>query len=309
VKNKVCSLSFRIASLCVLFIWAHANANSTLSTELTNQLTLIASGRDSAFGIRIAPAAGPAAIERITSEIDVVTSAFQAAPSAQKIAAAKATIARFSAETARDGASRSFEGRSPSLSIMRQVLFIPKASAVSSSKVIEIVSQFERSPKPDDHYYEYSDPKDLKSSTIIDMPGSPSSWISNARPAMVPGKVYGLKKCRHLFVLGWYCNTALYEVRNLSREHETLITFLRPLVGSEDNSVFDDDRGKNVVDGYTAVYVIVLSGDLVLAYSVGIQSRAEPPGQQAMLNEGHKQEYRQLVGRLEGVLGIPALPF
>src|SRR5580692_1423707 len=135
-----------LAALLVPLLIAAAGANAApLPAELTaGALTAIADGKDKAFGAAVAPAqsldAGRsrderihAIVARIAAEVEAVTTAFAAAPAAEKIAATKAAVAQFSPETARDGASRSFEGSGPSLSLMRQVLFVPAASAAISS--------------------------------------------------------------------------------------------------------------------------------------------------------------------------------
>ena len=302
----------------VVLAAAHVSAN-----QLSELLSTIAQGRDPAFGTAVAPALStdarsPAAVRattivaRVVQEIEQVTSAFASAAPADKIAATRAAVARVSPETARDGASRSFEGEGPSLSVMRQLLFVPTATAGvdPTSRVMETISQFERSPKPDDTYYEYRDARHLKRS-VIDLPGSADSWTTKARPAMEPTKVYALKKCRHIAVLGWYCNTQLYQLRELPGTDpsvKALVTFLRPLPAGADNPTFDGGKAENVVNGYTATYVAVASGDLVLVYSLGIQSRPDEASQQSRLNAGHKEDYRQLVRRLEAALMVPHLP-
>ena len=302
-----------------------AEAAPPTAAEISGALSTIADGRDPGFGAGVAPAQSldmarsraeriHAVIARIANEIAAVTTAFATAPEPEKIAATKAAVARFSVETARDGASRSFEGDGPSLSLMRQVLFVPISSpAISAASVIATVSQFERSPKTDDNYYEYSNPADLKGSRVGDEPGSDQSWTSGARPAMTPGQVYALKKCRHIFVLGWYCNTSLYRVGTLGGTEaggaQTLVTFLHPLPPGGDNSQFTDDRAKNIVDGYTALYLVLAAEKLVLVYNFGIQSKADAASQQSRLNEGHKEEYRQLVSRIATALGTGKLPF
>jgi len=294
------------------------------ANRLSPVLTTIAQGKDPAFGTAVAPALGlnagapataraAAAIARMTQEIEQVTSAFANAAPADKIKATRDAVGRVSPETARDGASRSFEGNGPSLSVMRQVLFVPAAQAGAdpTARVIEIIGQFERSPKPDDTYYEYTDPRDPKRG-VTELTGSDSSWTTGARPAMQPGKVYLLKKCRHIPVLGWYCNTQLYQIRDLPGAApgvKLLLTFLRPLPKGADNARFSGGRAENIVDGYTAAYVVVRSGDLVLVYNLGMQSRPDTASQQSRLNEGQKEEYRQLVKRIQAVLNIPKLPF
>jgi hypothetical protein len=312
-------------ALLLLVIHSPARAAAPVpASQLSEPLSTVAQGRDPAFGTAVAPALGidtrsPAAarsktvVARIAQEVDRVTSAFANAAPAEKITATRAAVAGVSPETARDGASRSFEGGGPSLSVMRQVLFVPTATAGAdpTSRVMEIISQFERSPKPDDTYYEYADARDLKRS-VIELPGSADSWTTKARPAMEPGKVYALKKCRHIPVLGWYCNTQLYQIRELPGADPSvklLVTFLRPLPKGADNPIFDGGKAENIVDGYTATYVVVPSGNLVLVYSLGIQSRPDKASQQSRLNEGHKEEYRQLVRSLEAALHIAQLPF
>jgi hypothetical protein len=315
-----------VALLLLLFVLSpHARADTPVpANRLSPLLSTIAQGKDPAFGTAVAPALGvnagapateraSAVITRIAQEIEQVTSAFANAASADKIKATRDAVARVSPETARDGASRSFEGNGPSLSVMRQVLFVPAAQAGAdpTARVIEIIGRFERSPKPDDTYYEYADPMHLKHSAVTEEKGSDASWTTRARPAMQPGKVYLLKKCRHIPVLGWYCNTQLYQVRDLPGAPgvKLLLTFLRPLPKGADNARFSGGRAENIVDGYTAAYVVVSSGDLVLVYSLGVQSRPDTASQQSRLNEGQKEEYRQLVKRFEAVLNIPKLPF
>jgi hypothetical protein len=314
-----------IALLLFLFVLSpDARAEAPVpASRLSPVLTTIAQGRDPAFGTAVAPALGlnagapaearaAAVIARMTQEIEQVTSAFANAAPADKIKATRDAVARVSPETAQDGASRSFEGNGPSLSLMRQLLFVPAAQAGAdpTARVIEIISQFERSPKPDDIYYAYADPRDL-TRAVTEEKGSDTSWTTGARPAMQPGKVYLLKKCRHIPVLGWYCNTQLYQIRDLPGAPgvKLLLTFLRPLPKGADNARFSDGRAENIVDGYTAAYVVVRSGDLVLVYNLGVQSRPDTASQQSRLNEGQKAEYRQLVKRIEAVLNIPKLPF
>jgi len=125
-----------IALLLLLFLSPVARAATPVpANQLSELLSTIAQGKDPAFGMTVAPALGidarsPAAaratvvIERIAHEIEQVTSAFSSAAPADKIAATRAAVARVSPETARDGAARSFEGNGPSLSVMRQLLFV-----------------------------------------------------------------------------------------------------------------------------------------------------------------------------------------
>src|SRR5258706_13693566 len=107
---------------------------------LQNPLTTIAAGQDKAFGSAVAPAQSldpghsredrvRAVIDGIAAEIDAVKTVFATASPADRIGATKAAVARFSPETAHDGASRSFEGSGPSLSFMRQLLFVPSPGA------------------------------------------------------------------------------------------------------------------------------------------------------------------------------------
>src|SRR5215470_56933 len=109
------------------------------ATALKTPLVTIAAGQDKAFGAAVAPAQSldpehsrddriRAVIERMTSEMDAVKTAFATASPADRISATKTVVGRFSPETAHDGASRSFEGNGPSLSFMRQLLFVPSAN-------------------------------------------------------------------------------------------------------------------------------------------------------------------------------------
>src|SRR5260221_719400 len=177
-----------IALLLLFVLSPVARAAAPVPADrLSELLSTIAQGKDPAFG---AAARAAAVIARIAQEIEQVTSAFANAAPADKIAATRAAVARVSPETARDGASRSFEGNGPSLSVMRQVLFVPaaKAGADPASRVMEIIRRFERSPKPDDTYYEYADAKDLNRAAVVELPRSSASWTTKARPAMEPCK-------------------------------------------------------------------------------------------------------------------------
>ena len=315
----------RIQALLLLsfLLPAPALAAGLRPDQVEAVLSPIAQGKDPGFGPAVAPAQSldaqrppaeraAAVIARMGREIARVTAAFATAPAAQRVAKTRDAVAQFSGETAKDGASRSFEGDGPSLSVMRQLLFVPAAAlgAAPVGRVMDVVSRFEHSPKTDDTYYEYSKPLDLKGAQVAELPGSETSWTSQAQPPMQPGKVYALKKCRHIPILGWYCNTALYQVRDIPGADgaKMLATILRPLTKGADNAKFSGARAENIVDGYTALYVVVPSPELVLVYNLGIQSKAGAPSQQNRLNEGQKAEYRQLVSRIEADLGTGKLP-
>jgi hypothetical protein len=315
-----------LGSLIGSAVWAGPALLQPEAREIRQILDAIAGGRDSVFGPAVAPAmsldekASPALRvqqidARIAEEIDRVLGAFMNAPEAQKIAATRAAVAQRDKETATDGASRTFEGGGPSLSVMRQFLFIPADQVHASdpvARVTDIISSFERSPKTDDNYFEYSNPRDLAGSTITKLPGSKSSWSTSPRPSMAQNTLYALKKCRQIVLLGWYCNTAYYAVRDLPSEQSgrasVLLTVLHPLKKGQDNSAFTTGQAENIVDGYTAVYLIKRSGNLILVYNLGIQYKTSAPSQTSRLNEGQKAEYRQLVSRLKADLGIAALP-
>jgi len=313
-----------VPALVVSLAIASDAANLPPAAIPQNPLTTIAAGQDEAFGAMVAPAQSlesghsreervRAVIDRISGEMDAVRMAFATALPAERIGATKAAVARFSPETARDGAARSFEGKGPSLSLMRQLLFVPSASAdLSVDVVMQAVSQFERSPKPEDNYYEYSEPADPAASMITSLSGSRETLTAQPRPPMTPDQVYALKKCRHVTVLGWFCNTALYQVREVGggvERPQSLFTVLRPLPKGADNRMFEDERATNIVDGYTALYLVMRADNLVLVYSLGVQSKAGEATQQSMLNQGHKDEYRQLVRYIEAKLGTGKLPF
>ncbi len=311
------------ALLCWLLSGAATVAAPLRADQIAPVLGTIAQGKDPAFGQAVAPAQSldaqqppaeraAAIITRIAQEIGRVAAAFAAASPAQRATATRAAVAAFDPETAKDGASRRFEGKGPSLSVMRQLLFVPaeKAGADPAGRVMQIISAFEHSPKTDDTYYEYSNPADPKASQVAELPGSDASWTSRAQPPMAPGRVYALKKCRHIVILGWYCNTSLYQVRDIPGADgaKLLATILRPLPKGADNAKFQDARAENIVSGYTAAYVVTATPDMVLVYNLGMQSSADAPSQESRLNAGQKEEYRQLVSRIAAELGIARLP-
>jgi hypothetical protein len=250
----------------------------------------------------------------LAQEIERVATAFLDAPASGKIAATKAVVAAINPETARDGAAYAFEGSGPSVAVTRQLFFVPTANlgANAVDKVVDISTKFVRSPKTDDTYYEYSDPANLKQSTVLGMPGSDTSWTTGARPPMTSGAVYALKKCRHIFVLGWYCNTALYQLRDLpgsGGQVKLLLTVLYSLPGGADNAEFIDARAENVADGFSAIYVLVVSGDQILVYNPAVQSKSGTVSMQDSLNAGLKEQYGRLVSRFGAELGLGKLAY
>ena len=128
---------------------------------------------------------------------------------------------------------------------------------------------------------------------------------------MTLGSVYALKKCRNIFILGWYCDTSLYQVRDMpgsGGQVKFLLTVLYPLPGGADNAKFTDDRAVNVVDGFSAIFVVLVSGDQILVYDTGIQYKAGSTSMQGTLNAGLKEQYRQFVSLLGTELRIAKLP-
>lgn len=297
----------------------NAQAEPRLRPEI-EQLRQVSAGiakGESVFGAAVAPAETLATTEpkpdrirhldiRLLNELNAIATAFNDAADGEKLAATLAVVKGLDPQTATDGASRMFEGDGPSLSIMRQFLIVPAASlgAEPLKKAMKIVTSFERSPKTDDSYFEYTDPKDMAGSEIRTLPGSATSWNKAAQPSMAEGEIYKLKKCRSIPILGWYCNTSWYQPLVLDQapdgSAQALITTLYPLVKGGDNPVFKDGRAENIVDGYTSVYLVEQSGVDVLVYSLGFQSKAGPALQQARLNTGHKAEFKMLASRFSG---------
>jgi hypothetical protein len=250
---------------------------------------------------------------RMAQEIERVVTAFVNAPAAEKIATTTAVVAQIDLETALNGADEVFEGSGPGLAVMRQLLIVPAADIGANpvDKLMQISSSFVRSPKTADVYYEYSDPANLKKSSILAMPGSNTSWTTGARPPMATGPVYALKKCRDIFILGWYCDTSLYQVRDLPGSGgrvKFLLTVLYSLPRGADNAIFTDDRAENVVDGFSAIYVVLVSDDQLLVYDTGVQYKTGDTSHQGSLNDGLKEEYRQFVSLLNTDLRIAKLP-
>jgi hypothetical protein len=295
------------------------------AAQIAAMMDDIAQGRDRAFTQPVALAwslnADHLSADRIRDvnarlalEIERVATAFLDAPASGKIAATKAVVAAIDPETARDGAAYVFEGSGPSIAVTRQLFFVPTANlgANAVDKVMEVSTKFVRSPKTDDTYYEYSDPANLKQSTVLELPGSDTSWTTSARPPMMSGSVYALKKCRHILVLGWYCNTSLYQLRDLpdsDGQVKLLLTVLYSLPGGADNAEFTDARAENVADGFSAIYVLVVSGDQILIYNPTVQSKSGTVSMQDSLNAGLKEQYGRLVSRLGTELGIGKLAY
>jgi hypothetical protein len=327
MRRAVGLLSAIVVSAAILSAMAPPAAAGTpsLVDHIIAIIGNITRGKDAAFGVAVGPAqslnqqvSDAARVEEINTrmkqELGLVIAVFSNAPSAEKVAATRAAVAQFDAETARDGASRAFEGTGPSLSAMRQLLFVPVGAPGEDrvERVMQVISQFERSPKTDDTYYEYTDPTNMGTSQIIDLPGSETSWTTGAQPPMKDVVAYLLKTCRHIFLLGWYCNTSLYQVRAITESGgvaKLLVAVLRPLSKGADNPRFHGGRAENIVDGFTGVYVVMASDDMILVYNLGYQEQAGAPGHQTLINEGHKQEYRELINRIQVKLGIDRLPF
>lgn len=270
-----------------------------------------ATGGQGPFGSNIAPAQAldakastseriAATDKRLSTEISTVVTAFTAAPDGSKEQAVRDAVKKIDAQTATDGAARVFEGDGPSQSIMRQLLVVPAKSlgADPVARATDIVTSFEHSPKTDDNYYEYSNPQGISAGTVKDLPGSATSWTKQAQAPLVIGKPVTLKKCRHVPILGWYCNTADYvRIALDGGDTQLLLSVLHPLAKGTDNAKFSDDRAKNTATGSTSLYVIIRSGESVLIYNLGFQTTNGAPSMQSRLNDGHKLEYRQLVQR------------
>ena len=247
----------------------------------------------------------------LAQEIERVTGAFVGAAPAEKIAATKAMVATIDAQTTHDGAGYVFSGSGPSLAFFRQLLFVPAAGADPVGTIMSISSRFVRSPKTVDYYYEYSDPTNLKQSSVVELAGSGTSWTTGARPPMAADTIYALKKCRDIFILGWFCTTSLYQVRDLPGSGgavKLLLTAQRVLASGADNAEFNDDRGKNAVDGYTALYVVIASGGTVLVYNVGAESVNGSLSVQGKLTDALKEQHALLVSRISAELKIDKLP-
>jgi hypothetical protein len=297
---------------------------SVTAAQIEAMMNDIAEGRDKAFSQPVALAwslnaahSTPDRIReinaRMAQEIERVVTAFVSAPADEKLAATKAIVAQIDLDTAQNGADEVFEGSGPGLAIMRQLLIVPATDVGDDpvDKLMQISSSFVRSPKTDDVYYEYSDPINLKQSAVLELPGSPTSWTTGARPPMTLGSVYALKKCRDIFILGWYCDTSLYQVRDLpgsGGQVKILLTLLYPLPKGADNAKFTDDRAVNVVDGFSAIFVVLISGDQILIYDTGVQYKAGNTSMQGTLNAGLKEQYRQFVSLLGTELRIAKLP-
>ena len=292
------------------------------AADIAAVLDGMAEGRDPAFPQTLAmawtldanqplPDRIRAANAEIAREIEQVANAFVLAPPAGRIAAAKDAVAQLDPAAARDGAAYEFQGSGPSLAILRQLLFVPGQSGLVDT-VMAISSAFVRSPKPDDTYFVYSDAADIRRSAVTELAGSDTSWTAGAQPPMTPGVVYAIKKCRHLFVLGWFCNTSLYQVRDLPGSRgrvKLLLTALLALPPGADNAAFTGGRASNVADGFTAVYVVLSADDMVLIFNPGIQSKTGSNSFQGRLEAGLQEQYRQLRQRLGTELGLGDLPY
>jgi hypothetical protein len=314
------------ALLATACLPASALAQTTIkAAQIEAMMNDIAQGRDPAFTQPIAPGWSLTADRsladrireinaRLAQEIERVATVFINAAAGEKIAATKAVVAAIDPETARDGAAYVFEGSGPSMGITRLLLFVPTATlgADAVDKVVAVSTKFVRSPKTDDTYYEYSDPANLKQSTVLELPGSDTSWTTDARPPMAPDQVYALKKCRHLFILGWYCNTSVYQLRDLpgsGGQVKLMVSLLYSLPAGADNAQFTDARAENVLDGTSAIYVLLVAGDQIMIYSPAVQSKSGSLSMQDMLNSGLKEQYGRLVSRLSTELGIGKLPY
>ncbi len=314
-------MKFLISFVCLMLVAGAASAESSRDA-LAAMLKTIAHGKDAEFGQGVAPALSsdvsqPAAarmdavIDRIAAEIDKVAQTFATAPAGDRIARTRAAVAGYDAETAELGASRRFEGDGPYLSLMRQLLFVPTAAAGAepADRILGIISNFEHQPRTADSYYEYADATDLGHGAIMTLVPAPVG--REAAAAMIPGRLYALKKCRHIPLLGWYCNTSRYAVRRLPGDDSArlLVTLLAPLAPGADNPAFRDARGQNIVEGYTAVYFILALPDMTLIYNLGIQSRREALRMQDTLDREHRRESRALAQTLKAALRLDRLPW
>lgn len=249
--------------------------------------------------------------QRLVTEANVLLQAFASGGDDQRVGLTLKALSAFDAETARDGAARLFFGRGPSMSIMRQIVFVPadRLGANAVQKVMEAVSSFELLPKPEDYYYVYSNALSLSQSRAPETRGASGSHL-RASQTMADNAPYAIKKCRHV-LFTWYCNTSQYVQQPVSSSSDSarlLVTTLVDLKRNNDSPDFNrDSRTSNIVEGYTGFYLVKRAGNVIMIYNSGVQHGSDAPRLQGRLNEGHKVEYRQLVERLRSTLGVSPL--
>lgn len=249
------------------------------------------------------------AIQKITSEVAQVYEAFAAAPNGQRQQATLAALSRINAQTGRELATRLFPATQPPASWMRQIAFVPVAHLEGSpaQQVFSEVTAFELLPKPDDTYFIYREAFNLRAG-VREAKGTRNSHLASAS-SLVVDEPMAVKKCRHVFLLGWYCNTNHYLASTLDlpggefrdSAHVMVTTLVDLDRNSDDPQFASGARNRNTAKGYTALTLVARAGDTVLVYFSGIQHSDSIPnigGFREKLDQGHKIEASQLNDRL-----------
>ncbi len=214
--------------------------------------------------------------DQITREIDLVTAAFNSSAEDKKIEAVHAAANLIDSKmTADGGAHIIFVDQNPSSATARILMLIPKKnSTVSGKNVLNALTSYKRSAKPNNFVYEYAIAENLTSGPIKNLVGSETSYLlpEAATPLKASEQVV-LKKCRQL--LGWKCLTALYRADAYSISPgglHLLFSSNVDLNSNPDHADFaGDKRSTNQTTGSTGTYVIIESKDWVIMYSTDAQ--------------------------------------
>ena len=202
-------------------------------------------------------------------------------------------------------ASITFTNSSPSAAFAKNIFIFERQNA-TAEEVLNSISSYKRSPKPDDYFYEYPNYEALTMGLPIEKKGNDTSWLKPAAmPAMGLGTTLALKKCRQIF--GWRCTTTLFRANALnSTPNKSYYLFMGTydLNRNPDNAEFArDGRSKNQIAGSTGMIIVKESQNYILL--IGADSNWSKGGLMfpGLLADGYKKDFERMTKRIFFDLG------
>lgn len=317
IKN---SLVIYIVLLLALVSIAAEKPNQDVSA-IANLLNMRTNGNDAFYLKALSPAQSldvsknkgdrvQQVNNQLSEELNVVVTAFQTAVETKKVDAVTKAISGIESDVVKNGGAYiTFTDSNPSAAFSRTFLMIPKKlkAGLTSKSVFDVLTSYKRSPKPNDHIYEYAVATNLTQGAFKYFQGDDNSWKGpQASKPFEIGKDIVLKKCRQL--LGWRCITSLYRADALSKgaaAAQVLFISTYDLDQNPDHPEFArDKRGVNQYTGSTAVYIVKESAEWILLYGIDAQWNDGKLSFQGAIQNEFKKDFERFKDRISSDLKI-----
>lgn len=249
--------------------------------------------------------------DKLITEMSTVLGAFVGSNESKKLETVTQAVSGIERDVIKEGgAFITFTDSNPSAAFSRTFLMIPKKikPGITSKNIFDILTSYKRSPKPNDHVYEYSSAQNLTEGAILYAEGNDNSWKSPlaSKPFAMDQDIV-LKKCRQL--LGWRCITSLYQANNLVKGTEAsqlLFIATYDLTQNPDHPEFaGDKRGINQYTGSTALYVVKESAEWILLYGVDAQWNDGKLSFQGAIQKEFKRDFERFKERISSDIEAP----